>query len=249
MSEMDNFLTALDSLELTPEQKAALSGPVKAINTEKGVMGSDLIKIKNDLEGANKQNVSYKEVTEALAKAGIDASNASAIAEKLGAQKTQEDATAELKAMIKERDAKLEVFEVADRLRNVEAKLEPAFKSAIENFKDQEGNLIALLPDSLNEVKAELYKGIKAEDDEVIINNRINKALLQAKSNGDEMLKRNGLMKENSTTHQVGEQILTGQGQKSESPATAMQQLMNSGGNTTNSAAQAIMLASQANKQ
>jgi len=249
MSEMDNFLTALDSLELTPEQKQALSTPVKAINTEKGIMGSDLINVKNELDGANKKNLSYKEVTQALAKAGIDASNASVLAEKLGAQKTQEDAVAEFKAMIKDRDTRLEEFEGAERLRNIEAKLDPAFKAAIENFKDKEGNVIKVLPDELAKVQVELYKGIKEGDDEVIINDRINKALLQAKSNGDEMLKRNGLMEENNTTHQVGEQILTGQGQKSESPATAMQQLMNSGGNTTDSAAQAIMLASQANKQ
>lgn len=245
MSEMDNFLTALDSLELTNEQKDALSNPVKAINKEKGIMGSDLITVKNELEGANKKNLSYKEVTQALAKAGIDANNASALAEKLGVEKSHEDEKNEFKNIIKERDTELEKLRADARLVSLEMKLGPQFETAVENFKDTDGNKITLLPDSLAEVKAELYKGIKEGDDDVIINERINKALLQAKSNGDEMLKRNGLMTENNSTHQVNEQVLAGQGQRSESPVTAMQQLMQNGGQSTLSAAQAIEFAMQ----
>lgn len=247
MSEMDNFLTALDSLELTPEQKSALSAPVKALNIEKGVMGSDLINVKNELDGANKQNLTYKQVTEALAKHNIDAKDAGALAERLGVEKSHDDEKNEFKNMIKERDTELETLRADVRLRALETKLGPQFDTAVEGFQDTEGNKIKLLPDFLSEVKGELYKGIKEGDDEVIINDRINKALLQAKSNQESMLKRNGLLQENTSTHQVNENILTGQGQKSESPATAMQQLMKSGNNTTDSAAQALMLVRQQN--
>lgn len=244
---MDNFLSALDKLDLTDEQKTALREPVTSLNKEKGVMGSDLLSIKSELEGANKQNLSYKEVTAALAKAGIDSSKASELAEKLGSQKTQDDEKDEFKRMIKERDDKLVAFESDARLRTLEAKLDPLLTLAVEGFADTEGKKIELLPDTLTGLKAELYKGIKDGDDDVIVNDRINKALLEAKSSQDTMLKRNGLMQENNTTHQVNENILAGSGSKEASPATAMQQLMNNGGNTITSAAQAIQLASQTN--
>jgi len=244
---MDNFLSALDKLDLTDEQKTALREPVTSLNKEKGVMGSDLLTIKSELEGANKQNLSYKEVTATLAKAGIDAKDASALIEKLGVQKTQDDTNDEFKRMIKERDTELEGFKSDARLRTLEAKLDPLLNLAVEGFADTEGKKIELLPDTLTGLKAELYKGIKDGDDDVIVNDRINKALLEAKSSQDTMLKRNGLMQENNTTHQVNENILAGSGSKEASPATAMQQLMNNGGNTITSAAQAIQLASQTN--
>lgn len=245
---MDNFLSALDKLDLTDEQKTALREPVTSLNKEKGIMGSDLLTIKTELEGANKQNLSYKEVTAALAKAGIDSSKASELAEKLGSQKTQDDEKDEFKRMIKERDDKLVAFESDARLRTLEAKLDPLLNLAVEGFADTEGKKIELLPDTLTGLKAELYKGIKDGDDDVIVNDRINKALLEAKSSQDTMLKRNGLMQENNTTHQVNENILAGSGSNTVSPATAMQQLMNNGGNTINSAAQAIALAEQTNQ-
>ncbi len=246
---MDNFLSALDTLDLTDEQKTALREPVSSLNKEKGVMGSDLISIKNELEGANKQVMSYKEVTDTLAKAGIDSSKASELAERLGSQKTQDDEKDEFKKMIKERDSELEEFRADALLRALEVKLGPQFDTAVEGFKTEDGTTIKILPDFLTEVKEELYKGIKEGDDDVIVNDRINKALLQAKSNQEAFMKRNGVMKENKTTHQVGENILAGSGSKTASPATAMQQLMKNGGSTVNSAAQAIALARQTKTQ
>ena len=252
MSEYDNLVEALSKIEgLTDEQKQAISNPAKAMSVENGTRGQDLIKVKADLEKSNKQNLDYKDFTSELAKLGIQAKDAKEFAAKAGIISTHEDEKAELKSILLESQNETKELKANLHKFKQEQTLAPAVDKAVENFTDAEGKPIELKPDFIKEAKDLAFKGIKEDDDEVIVADRINKALVQALANQTAFMERNGFTEVNKGIHTVQEKTPAGsvKGSGLSDAVIAAQKEMEAGKGSVDSGANAIaIMEAQKNK-
>ncbi len=245
----DVFLSALDKLELTPEQKEALKAPVKDINTEKGVFGNDLIKLKGEIEDRDNKLLNYKQFTDALAKHNIDVKNADSLAEKLGIQKTQDDTISQLKDLVKEKDNSLKEIQGKLRSFEIEKTILPQFEEALKEYKDKDGNSVKLVSDFIDPLKEDLFKSIESIDEPVIIADKINKVLQEAETKQKDFMDRNGVTFSNTQSHQVPEGSMSPGSGQSRVDATALQKTMRNGRGSIDALASAMQMEINANKQ
>jgi len=248
MSDFENLQNAVDKLELSDEQKAAILGPGKAMNTQLGVRGSDLINVKSELEKTQGQVSSYKDFADAMGKHNMKLEDIKKMANLAGIQQTHQDEKDELVRIAKEAQADAKNIKAELKIFRQEKELGPKIDQAVENFKDSEGKAVKLMPTVVKDMKAELFNGIKEGYDEVIIDNLIEKALLKGQADQLAFMKENGLVESNSkTVHQVDENNLSGSG--SELDANKIRETLVAGRGSTDSAAMAMAMARQMKQQ
>jgi len=244
-AEYDKLVASVNAMEgLTPEQKAAILDPAKALNVERATAGQDIIKIKSELDGSKKDVASYKDFTATLAKLGIDAKNSDELAKQVGITKTHDDEKAQLKNILLESQTEAKELKAQLHKFKQEQTFAPAVVEAVKNFTDSEGKPITLMPDYVEKAKELALKGIKEGDDEVIVADRISKALTQSLADQNSMLERNGLTEANKGIHKVVVKPPTGSGTGSvlSESVQAAQKVMEVGHGSTDSGAQAIAI-------
>ena len=243
MEEYDKLVDSVTKLEgLDQAQKEAILTSAKALNTEVGIRGADLKKIKSENQSLKDQNTSYKEFSEAMAKYNMSAEDIKKAADLAGIQQTYEDKERELKNILAERDNETKELKTQLWKFKQEQQLAPKIEDSIKNFVDAEGKPVELKPFFAKQVKDELYKGIKDGEDEVIVNDRINKALIKAKAEQDSFMEENGFVVSNDHTHKVREKTPAGSGPKvalTESVQLA-QKIMEEGQGSSDATATAI---------
>ena len=244
MSEYDTLFEVVSKLELTPEQKEAILSPAKALNLDRGKMGSDLINIKKSLDEANQKNLTYKDFAETMAKHNMKAEDIKKLADKAGIERTNKDDLDALESLVKERDNLLKTTNEELRVFKLEKSLGPQLTKAIADFKDSEGKAVKLLPSFQKTITEELFKGINPDDNEVLINDKINKALLQAKSNQDTFLSENELVSQQGSTHSVEVINSNGSGASSVSPQE-IHKVLQDGNGSVDAAIMAMTMAKQ----
>jgi len=210
MEEYDLLFETVSKLELSDEQKQAILAPAKKLNEEAGKRGSDLMSLKKEKEAVEKDALSYKAFTKALADNNIKIENAHKLAKELGIKKTQDDNIEELKKILSDKDNALK--EVSSKLKmfEVEKTLKPKFEEAVKNYRDGEGKPFKFMPDLVEQTAKELFNNINENDDEVIVNDRINKALEKTRVDQENFIKRNNIALLQGNTHQVDERVSTG---------------------------------------
>ena len=243
MSDYDTLLETVEKMELTAEQKSSILAPAKLLNTELGVRGSDLINVKKELTSTKEQNLTYKSLSDTLAKHNVKQEDIKKIGEKIGLTRSQEDENNEFKKLLKESQDKEKSTSEELRVFKQEKAFAPAFDEAVKNFKDKDGKSIEILPGFADAVKTELFKGIKDGEDEILINDKINKALLQAHSDQTNFMVKNNLVQSNQPVHKVGEKNLGGSGPVSGNSSEDIKKVLVEGGGTIDAAARAVAMA------
>lgn len=250
MSEFENLQNAVDKLDISDELKASILGPGKAMNTQLGVRGSDLISVKSELEKSQGQNTSYKAFAEEMGKHNMKIDDIKKMANLAGIEQTHQDEKDELVRVAKEAQADSKSTKAELNAFRQEAALGPKIEAALAGFKDSEGKAIKLLPKFITDMKAELFTGIKEGYDEVIIDNLIGKALLKGQADQVSFMKENGLVESNiKTIHPVDENNFAGSGQSSELDGNKIKEILVSGRGSTDSAAMAMAMARQMKQQ
>lgn len=250
MEDYDILLSAVDKLELTPEQKEAILKPAKAINTEIGKRGSDLLEVKKQLSSEKDKVTSYKEFSDLMAKFNMKAEDIRKAADSAGIQQTQDEKLLEYQNIIAEKDKKISENDKFIRVSKVKETLVPKFDEAVKNYKDSDGKGFNFLRDFTEVVSKELFEGIKEDDDDVIVNDRITKALEKAKTDQENFMKRNNLASVNSDIHRVDEKNLGGSGSRDVSGINQeeIHKKYVEGGQTTDAAARVIAAVRNARK-
>lgn len=252
MKEYDSLVESVNAIEgLTPEQKSAILGNAKALNVEVGTRGADLIKIKGENDSLKQKTATYSEFADSVAKYNLKAEDVKKMANLAGIEQTHADEKAELTRIAKEAQDETKALKQDLWAFKQEKELAPTISEAIKNFVDGEGKPVELKPTFAKQAQEEALKGIKDGDDPMIITDRINKALIQAKTNQDTFMKENGLVAANTSTHTVPEKTPTGSasGSVSTEHVQQAQKIMEEGRGSSDSAVNAIAALRQAQKQ
>jgi len=171
----ENILELLESLPAEQADfKAKLKGFVTTLNQDKGKASADILKFKDQLDKLKAQadetkekTAGYKEIAEALAKAGVDAKNTDELLDKLNLKKSTEEENAILKKALDEAKEQLGGFETKEQLAARKEKVTPLFGKALEDFvkaKQTDGKADYRLSDEFVN-KEELYKEIDIDND------------------------------------------------------------------------------------
>lgn len=235
---------AVNALELTPEQKASILGPGKDLNVDNGKKGSDLINLRKEMETKDKKIMDYKTFSESLAKHNVKVEDIKKLAENAGIERGHQDEIDELTRIIKETQLANKAQSEELRIFKQEKTLGPQFEQSLKDFK-VDGKEVVLRPAFVDGIKEELFKSIADGDNEVINQDKINKALLQAKSNQDKFLTDNGLVPTDTPIHKVNEGSTTGSASSSGINTEELRKIIESGGGSTDSVALAMARARQ----
>ena len=177
---LTEFLELVNKVD-NKEIKDALVEKFKVHNQEKGKALSDLNEYKAQydiLKGENsnlkKSKSTYEEIANELAKAGIDASNADKLLQKLNVQKTAEDEVNILKKTLNDLTEKTKKYEAQERLNQIKSVLDVKLGDAKKEFKDKDGKTYPILDRFIP--KDKLYEPIDTNV-EALVSDRITKAL------------------------------------------------------------------------
>ena len=242
MEEYDKLVETVGKLELDDDAKKAILDNASALNREAGVRGSDLLKVKAQLSSTEEKVASFKEFAEAAKKHGLKAAEIDKLAKQAGVEKGVQDQLDEYKSLVAEKDKSLK--EKMDELMNFKKEKEfaPRFEEAINNFKDSEGKAVKLYKSFAEKAKESVLQNIKEGDDDVIINERFNKALIQAQSDQENFMKENEIPVGNNT-HRVSEETLTGSGSSSGINSNEIRKVLIDGGQTIEAGVNAVTMA------
>ena len=189
--------------ELPEDQKDKTSqilDAVKGLNQDKGKASADILGFKKkiaDLEkaanAADDKGSEYKEVAEALAKAGIDAKNADELLEKLNIKKSVEDENTILKDKLKELGEKVTGFETKEQVAARQEKVKPLFDTALAEFikAKQEKDINYKLTDAFVD-KENLFKEVDIDND-TLRNDHFSKVLQEADTKQQTFMKEYGM--------------------------------------------------------
>jgi hypothetical protein len=245
MSDFEDLQNAIDKLEVSDEVKNSLRIPGKALNTQLGVRGSDIINIKSELEKSQGQVTTYKDFADAMGKHNMKVEDIKKMAGLAGIEQTHQDEKDELVRVAKEAQLENKNTQAELKIFRQEQTLGPKIDQAVENFKDAEGKSIKLMPTTVKDLKAKLFDGIKEGYDEVIIDNLIGKALQEGQASQLAFLKENGLVSSNKEIHLVDENNLSGSGSGSVLDGSKIREVLVAGRGSTDSAAMAMAMARQ----
>lgn len=250
MKEYDELLATVGALDVAKEVKDAILSRADAMNIELGKRGSDLMTTKKEKEELSKKNMTYKSFADSLSKYNLKAEDVQKLAEQAGIQKTNQETLDEYDRLLKTETS--EKAKLAEELRVYKQKetLLPLFEKSLGEYKNKEGKEVKLLPDFVEGIKADLFKSIKEGDPDALIQDRINRALIQAENNQNVFLEKNGLTPSNTPIHKINEgglgKVTTG------NTGINIQEIKKSiidSGGTVNSIAQAMAKVRLANQQ
>ena len=184
----NNYEDILALLKKLPaEQKDNVEGItslVKALNQERGKALSDVNDLKTQFSVVKEENekfkgdaLTYQELMDKLAKSGVEAKDAEAIAQKLKVEKTKDDELVIAKKLLDDATKKNKQYEAEEQKQKIKQALEGKLTEAIKGFKDKDGNEVKLMQDFID--KEALYSKIDLES-EPLVNERIRTELQKA---------------------------------------------------------------------
>jgi len=238
--DLDKYLTEIDKLpsELG-DLKEQLTTMFKTVNKDKGEALSDLngLKDKNkELSNTNGQlqqnQTTYQTLTKLMKDMNIDVENADKFAEQLNIQKTDTDKFTQLEDIAKQAQEKNK--ELEGQLRSVKIKdtIEPLLKTALDEFKDKDGNPYKLVDKFID--KKELYNPKLDLESDVLVQDAITKVLLKGQTEQDNFIAETGAVFDEKKVHDVnvnGERHFNNNGGKPELSALETQ-MRDSGGDS-----------------
>lgn len=187
--------------------KTQIETKIKELNGERGKALSDLngfkeqlSTIKNEKDNLEKQNMTFAQLSKALADSGFKDGDITKMAEKLQVQKSQEDELAEMKRILDEQTKKIKEYEKINSERQLKDALVPKLKEAMAEFKDKDGNKVPLVDDFVP--YDDLLKPIDVEN-ETLLQDRLTKVLEKAYTKQIDFQKRNNMVISGSEVHDV----------------------------------------------
>ncbi len=144
MSAYEEALAMLGKLPAEQKEIAeGIKGLFQTVNQERGKALTDLTKEKtttSELQGKNKElqgfQTSYTDFMKALSNAGVEAKDASELAAKLKVKKTDDEATAETRRVMKDLEKRAVDAETKIAMYDMGAKIQPKLDKAMEDWKD-----------------------------------------------------------------------------------------------------------------